>query len=277
MATVKKVKKKIEVVVTTSLPGEERIFWPFKDVQFYIRVGEEKVGTTGNPQALQEILNFSEEPITTDYPDMEFWKYRNILYQLDNFNYVDESKLFDKDFSLNLPELLKKYPYQQTHDFENKPFWYLLKFLFIGSELQNLEGFGDLSGGIPKGIKIKCYCGELLEKRWILKGIFRFPDYNFKTEYYLRISEPCKRCETIVCIYRDRALDLENFFVPIRVFLNFLDPKWNYDMESVDMVVSWQKIFQQAALKDMEKIQKVYSEDLIKLGMFLQDMERKLK
>ena len=48
-------------------------------------------------------------------------------------------------------------------------------------------------------------------------------------------------------------------------------------MESVDMVVSWQKIFQQAALKDMEKIQKVYSEDVIKLGMFLQDMEKKLK
>jgi len=30
-------------------------------------------------------------------------------------------------------------------------------------------------------------------------------------------------------------------------------------------VVAWQKIFQQAALKDMDKIQRVYSEAIIKI------------
>lgn len=51
------VKDKYEAVVTTSLPGEERIFWVYKDVQFYIREGEEKVHMTGNQENIQEILS----------------------------------------------------------------------------------------------------------------------------------------------------------------------------------------------------------------------------
>ena len=37
MEAVELVRDKVECVVSTSLPGEERIFWPFYDVQFYIR------------------------------------------------------------------------------------------------------------------------------------------------------------------------------------------------------------------------------------------------
>ena len=48
------VKDKVEAVVTTSLPGEERIFWPNKNAQFYIREGEEKV-----PQDIEVVLKTS--------------------------------------------------------------------------------------------------------------------------------------------------------------------------------------------------------------------------
>lgn len=37
------VKDKIESVVTVSLPGEGRIFWPYRNVQFYIREGNGQV------------------------------------------------------------------------------------------------------------------------------------------------------------------------------------------------------------------------------------------
>ena len=52
------VKKTYEAVVTTSMLGEERIFWVYRDVQFYTREGEEKVHMTGNRENIQEILNY---------------------------------------------------------------------------------------------------------------------------------------------------------------------------------------------------------------------------
>jgi len=55
--TCESVKDRFEAVVTTSLPGEERIFWPNQDVQFYIKEGVEKIQSTGNLEAIQEILS----------------------------------------------------------------------------------------------------------------------------------------------------------------------------------------------------------------------------
>ncbi len=37
------------------------------------------------------------------------------------------------------------------------------------------------------------------------------------------------------------------------------------------------KKFEGAASKDMEKIQRLYSQEIIKFGMFLQEMEQKFK
>lgn len=50
------VTNRFEAVVTTSLPGEERIFWPYKDAQFYIIEGVEKVKSTGNFENIKQIL-----------------------------------------------------------------------------------------------------------------------------------------------------------------------------------------------------------------------------
>ena len=55
-ATCETVTNMFEAVVTTSLPGEERIFWPYKDVQFYIIDGEEKVKSTGNFDIIAQII-----------------------------------------------------------------------------------------------------------------------------------------------------------------------------------------------------------------------------
>ena len=51
------VKNIFEAVVTTSLPGEERIFWPNKNTQFYIREGEKNVKTTGDFENIKQILS----------------------------------------------------------------------------------------------------------------------------------------------------------------------------------------------------------------------------
>ena len=47
-----------EIVVTISLPGEERIFWVNQDVQFYIREGDPKLHATVSQEVLNKILNF---------------------------------------------------------------------------------------------------------------------------------------------------------------------------------------------------------------------------
>lgn len=56
LITCETVKSILEAVVTTSLPGEERIFWPYKDTQFYIRDGEEKVHVTGSIDVFKKVL-----------------------------------------------------------------------------------------------------------------------------------------------------------------------------------------------------------------------------
>ena len=50
------VKGIFEAVVTANFPGEERIFWPYKDAQFYIREGEEKVQSTGDFDNIKQII-----------------------------------------------------------------------------------------------------------------------------------------------------------------------------------------------------------------------------
>ena len=57
MQTVELVRNKVECVVSASLPGEERIFWPFYDVQFYIRSDKEAISYTGNLEIIQKVFS----------------------------------------------------------------------------------------------------------------------------------------------------------------------------------------------------------------------------
>lgn len=56
MHTCEMVKGAPEVLVTTGLPGEERIFWPNQDVQFYI-LEDGRVKSTGNRSMIERIFS----------------------------------------------------------------------------------------------------------------------------------------------------------------------------------------------------------------------------
>ncbi len=118
--TVETVRDKVEYVVCTSLPGEERIFWPYYDVQFYIRDDKEAISSTGNPQIIQRVFNYKDQPINTTLPGMDYWKGKNFVYELDTTDYIDEQKLLSGEIELNAPEIIEKFKHRQTKLFENK-------------------------------------------------------------------------------------------------------------------------------------------------------------
>ena len=57
MQAVELVRSRVECVVSTSLPGEERVFWPFYDIQFYIREDKEAISLTGSPEIIQRFFS----------------------------------------------------------------------------------------------------------------------------------------------------------------------------------------------------------------------------
>ncbi|MFX1364652.1 MAG: hypothetical protein ACFFCE_12760 [Promethearchaeota archaeon] len=57
MNVVESMKNQLNIVVTRGLVGKQRIFWPYYDVQFYIKEGEEKIQCTGNYEMIQKIIN----------------------------------------------------------------------------------------------------------------------------------------------------------------------------------------------------------------------------
>ncbi|MGB5910016.1 MAG: hypothetical protein WBH31_02365, partial [Promethearchaeia archaeon] len=65
MQAVELVRDKVECIVSTSLPGEERIFWPYHDVQFYIRDDKEAISSTGNPGIIQRVFSYGAQDINT--------------------------------------------------------------------------------------------------------------------------------------------------------------------------------------------------------------------
>ncbi len=267
METVDKVKGRVECVVSTSLPGEERIFWPFYDVQFYIRDGKDAISTTGNPVQIQRVLNVGKQDINMSLPGFDYWKDKNFLYKLDMTNYVDEQKLMSGEIKLNAPEIIKKFGSRQTEDFENKEWWYILKFFFLASDFQNLEGFGDLIGGIPNDLKIKCNCQNLVDVDVFWKGIFQNPEQNFRHEYYLYVGQECDSCGEIICIYRPRG----PLCPPLFVFMNHLFPDKTFKMTDVDILVMWQDTFKRGGIKDRDLFEKLYSPEIIKFGTFFQN------
>ncbi|TFG16887.1 MAG: hypothetical protein EU531_05065 [Promethearchaeota archaeon] len=274
MKSVERFKKNIETVITTSLPGEERIFWPFKDVQFYIREGHDAIQSTGNAEMIQRVFNASDESVRSDSgPYFEFWQDPNIYFHIDTFQYADRERLFDVNYELDTAALVEKYQVQQSRELQDKDNWYLLKHFFIASESNNLEGFGDLIGGVPKDLKIKCHCGKHLDKRWTLKAFFKIPEYNFEFPYYLWISEPCEECHTTICIFRSKIIGTEGIFRPLRIFMNFLKSSWNFQLEDKPMMEGWRTILYMSMQKAPNVIKNIYQEDIIKFGKFFKKMD----
>lgn len=74
MESVELVRDRVECVVSTSLLGEERIFWPFYDVQFYIKNDKDPISATGNPEIIQRVFNVDDREVATTLPGMDYWK-----------------------------------------------------------------------------------------------------------------------------------------------------------------------------------------------------------
>lgn len=60
MEAVELIRNQVECVVSTRLPGEERIFWPYHEVKFYIRYGKDAISSTDNSTMIQKIFNTEE-------------------------------------------------------------------------------------------------------------------------------------------------------------------------------------------------------------------------
>lgn len=262
MHAVEIVRDKVDCVVSTSLPGEERIFWPFYDVQFYIVDGKKAISSTGDPAIIQRVFNTRVQELNTFIPEIGYWNSLDFSYQLDTTNYVNDQKLSRSEISLD---------YRHTKPFENEEWWYVLKFFFHASELSNLDGFGQIIGGVPKELKIKCDCERLLEVELYLKGIFRDPEQDFEHQYYLYISRECESCGKVVCIYRPRGPLCPHLLV----FMSHLLPDRKINMEDIEMVGLWQDAFKQGAVKNMVKFERAYSKDIIKFGEYIVEMDKK--
>ena len=269
--TVELVRNQIECVVSTSLPGEERIFWPYHDVQFCIRDNKEAISSTGNSKIIQKVFSNDSQEIDSTIPGLNYWKDKNFVHQLDTTDYIDEHKLSAGEVSLNSKEIIEKFGHFQTTPFENNDWWYILKFFFIASEFNNLDGFGQLIGGIPKDLKMKCECGVLLDVELYWKGIFKVPEQQFEHQYYLYISHECESCGKKICVYRPRG----PYCPHLLVFMSHLIPEKKIKMTDIEMVSMWQDAFKRAAVKDMERFQRVYGEDVIKFGSFILEMSNK--
>ena len=256
------VRDKVECVVSTSLPGVERIFWPFYDVQFYIIDGKEAISSSGDPAVVQRVFSNGSQELNTFIPEIGYWNSLDFTYQLDTTNYVNEQKLSKGNINLD---------YRNIKPFENEEWWYVLKFFFHASELSNLDGFGNIIGGVPKELKIKCNCERLLEVELYLKGIFRDPEEDFEHQYYLYISHECESCGKVVCIYRPRGPLCPHLLV----YMSHLLPERKFNMEDIEMVGLWQDAFKQGAVKNMAKFERAYSKDVIKFGEYIVEMDKK--
>lgn len=271
MHTVEIVRDKVECVVSTSLPGEERIFWPFYDVQFYIRDNKEAIGSTGDPTIIQRVFSTGTQELNTFLPDIGYWNSSDFTYQLDTTDYVDEQKLSKGEISLDSKTIIEKFGYRRAKQFENEVWWYILKFFFHASEFNNLDGFGQLIGGVPKELNVKCDCERLLDVELSLKGIFRVPEQDFEHQYYLYISRECESCGKVVCIYRPRGPLCPHLLV----FMSHLLPDRKFSMKDIEMVSLWQDVFKRGAIKNMAKFERAYSNDIIKFGEYMFKMDKK--
>ena len=148
-----------------------------------------------------------------------------------------------------------------------------MKFFFIASEFNNLDGFGQLIGGIPKELKIKCECEELIDVELYWKGIFKVPEQEFEHQYYLYMSKKCEACGKQICVYRPRG----PYCPHLLVFMSHLVPQKKFKMTDIEMVSMWQDTFKRAAIKDMDQFQRVYSKDVIKFGTYIMEMSYKFK
>ena len=57
--------------------------------------------------------------------------------------------------------------------------------------------------------------------------------------------------------------------------MNHLAPEKNFKTTDIEMVSMWQDAFKKGAIKNMAAFERIYSEDIVKFGMFILEMGEK--
>ncbi len=204
---------------------------------------------------------------------IDFWK-KNLVYQIDDTLYFD-MKEYQTPEKISIKKILKEHKFEKCKDFENKDYWFLVKFLFIGSRFHLINPSKyiiSVIGGVPQALKIECKCGNVLNERLWLKGYFNYStistrisylgSYFSEHEFYVRISEECPKCKKYMCIYRPKRGAL----FPLMLFVgsivpDYLNLKLNYDFSNVHIVLSWCHIIEKIYISNSEKML-IYNEDI---------------
>lgn len=199
---------------------------------------------------------------------LDFWTHEPIVFEVDNENYVNMDKLDRANDTFKfIGKIVKKYTFEQGTEFEKKEFWFLMKFFFINSKFHPIDttGMSILNGGVPSKLKMKCTCGNTLDEFKWLKGYCPpplamtvhkdLPDH----EYFLRISNPCPSCNTIICIYRPKA----GVYSPLMIFLDFLLPTQDFHIFDPSLFTQWLMVV--SKVLEIEDVSLLYREDIIKI------------
>ncbi len=220
---------------------------------------------------------FSEVGVPIEVP-LEFWKNDNIIYASDVELYINPGSSSIK----TITNTIKKYETASTCIMERREYWYLLKFFFIKSNYveanpitKNSEVQPLLIAGIPKGLQLKCNCGKKLEDKFFLRGSFKVPEGLSTTisshEFYLRISNPCPKCDSTMVIYRPKTGVYSSFWV----FMNYLVSNQNCDLKSnLGLVVHWLAIMVDAVYKDKMTMYRLYYDDIKQFWDFVMSHSR---
>ncbi|MEJ2251744.1 MAG: hypothetical protein P8Y97_19055, partial [Candidatus Lokiarchaeota archaeon] len=150
------------------------------------RCGMQYESLNNLPKSSKEILSelFKPQKIPLD-----FWSNETILYAIDLSDYFDlflnttRTTLRNiKDDKSFLKKKGKKPKAAKVQLLNRREYWYLLKFFFIKSEyvklgLESKKAKDNILqvGGIPKGTKIQCTCGKLIDDQLFVRGTYRMP------------------------------------------------------------------------------------------------------
>lgn len=199
---------------------------------------------------------------------LEFWTNKDIVFKVDNEEYVDMDEFYKKkDSSKYLDKIVKKNKFESGLEFDKKEYWYLIKFFFINSEFHDIDpsGVSILNLGVPSKLKIKCNCGNLLKDFKWLKGYCPPPFAQTmqnnvpEHEYSLRISKPCPSCNSVMCIYRPKG----GIYTPLMIFLNFLLPSQKFEIIDPSIFMQWLMIISKVV--ELKGITDFFYEDFLKI------------
>lgn len=222
-----------------------------------------------DPQKYQNLFEsftgIFKKPDNVNLP-LIFWKKEEFVYEFDLIDYTNV-----------------EIDYEQTSRFIDEQYWFLIKFLFILSQFTDLKSTHSNTTqiwGVPKNLKIKCECGNLLDDEYWIKGRFIPPKELAgrldKHLYNLRISQKCNKCGKRIIIYRSKS---GKPFTPLFYFINpsLLNSQ---DFNKAGLLFHWIVLFNLVLNMNISKMCRIFSKEinlLLKLVNNNKDIPEEIK